>query len=695
MGGTKTKKAGREKNTEQKAKALLKMKAQQRKEEKVADTQGLEAGGSTGGGEADKEAAGENKKAPNKKEGKEGKGRSGRRKKAKKQPARKPKYGMFSCVAYIYRLLWKTERELVFVGFLTIPFTLGMAALELYLSPLVVRSLEEAGAFSTVTLIILGLMLSSLVLSLGEGWLRQKINLAEGYVMGEVLYIVKETGMNMDYGLAFDPEVRTLERRAVAAVENNHTAAVHFPMDFAEMAAICLKFALFGTVISMLSPWIILLLAAGCFINYFVSKWKEKNDLPIYDARWMIHKKINYLCFDVAREESCAKDVRLYPFGDYFKLLGRKLMGQYRAETEKLVWRNLLTAALSYLIVLIRDGAAYLFLISKVVAGEMDAASFLLYFGAITSLSGVIDSILDRWVHVFSGAMQVSDIRAYQDVKGTLNGGEGIAPPKGAFSIEFRNVSYKYPEGEGNVLENISFKLKAGEKIALVGLNGAGKTTLTRLMSGLLLPTKGEILINGHNILDYNREELYALFGLVPQNYHLLPMSIARNIACSQDGEEVEEEKLQRCIALAGLTEKVDSLPLKADTLLNRQVNSEAVSLSGGEIQKLLLARLLYREPKCIILDEPTAALDPIAEDRMYRKYNEITDGATAVFISHRLASTRFCDRIFLLDGARFAECGTHEELMAAGKKYRELFDLQSRYYKEEFDSPSITDESV
>ena len=146
--------------------------------------------------------------------------------------------------------------------------------------------------------------------------------------------------------------------------------------------------------------------------------------------------------------------------------------------------------------------------------------------------------------------------------------------------------------------------------------------------------------------------------------------------------ERIDREKLHRCLCRAGLEEKIGSLPLGADTLLNRQVNPGGIELSGGETQKLLLARLLYREPKCIILDEPTAALDPIAEDRMYRQYDEITNGATSVFISHRLASTRFCDRIFLLDGSRIAETGTHEELMAAGKKYRELFDVQSKYYK-------------
>ena len=335
-----------------------------------------------------------------------------------------------------------------------------------------------------------------------------------------------------------------------------------------------------------------------------------------------------------------------------------------------------------FFMVLIRDGVMYAWLISRAVAGEIDASRFVLYFTAMTELAEVVTGIRWWWSCVCEGAMQVSDYRECMEVPDRMNRGKGIPLPQGAFSIVFRNVSYRYQESGKNVLERVSFEVKAGEKLALVGLNGAGKTTLIRLMCGLLTPTEGEILLDGHRPGEYNREELYSLFGLVPQNYHLLPFSIARNVACAEEEEEIDRNRLEICLRKAGLEEKIRSLPQGADTPLNRQVNPGGVEFSGGETQKLLLARLLYRKPKCIILDEPTAALDPIAEDRMYRQYNEITDGATSVFISHRLASTRFCDRIFLLDGAGIAEAGTHEELMAAGKKYRELFEVQSKYYK-------------
>lgn len=353
-------------------------------------------------------------------------------------------------------------------------------------------------------------------------------------------------------------------------------------------------------------------------------------------------------------------------------------------EKKKLERRSMLTALEKFLVVLVRDGAAYAFLIYKATRGEVDAASFLLYFSAITAMSGLMGGVLSTFNRVFEGAMQVSDFREAMEVPDGLNRGEGIPIPNRPFSIEFKNVSYKYPEGEKKVLDNISFRIEAGEKIALVGLNGAGKTTLTRLVCGLLLPDEGEVLIDGHTLFEYNRDEMYSLFGMVPQNYKLLPISIARNIASAMREEEIDRKRLEYCVEVAGLSEKIASLPMGLETPLNREVNRDGIELSGGETQKLLLARLLYKNPLCIILDEPTAALDPIAEDKLYRRYNEIAAHATSVFISHRLASTRFCDRIFLLDGANFAEVGTHDELMQAKGKYWELFNIQSKYYQSE-----------
>lgn len=606
-----------------------------------------------------------------------------KKEKKKKEPKRKLKYGMFSCVGYIYRMLWDSERWLAFTGMLTVPLALILAAIYLYLPTVIIKTLETADTLSFIALVIFGLLSAKLIFELANTLLQVAIENSEHHVLMHLMYMFSVKSRGLDWYLEYDPEVHKISERANRALSNNHSAGVHFPMDFANAFADVLKFLLFGSVISMLNPLIILLLAVGCAVNHFTGKWAQDKNWAERDVRNKIYKKAFYTASEISRDFKYAKDIRLYSMRDFLheKFLG--LCSENLVERKKVEKRNVIASIVNFLTVFVRDGAAYAFLIYKAVHGEVDASSFVLYFSAITSMSGLMGGLVGTLNRIREGAMQVSDFREFLDIKGKLNLGEGIPVPTAPFSIEFKNVSFKYPQGDKQILDNISFKIEAGEKIALVGLNGAGKTTLTMMMCGLLLPDEGEVLIDGHTLFEYNRDEMYALFGFVPQDYHLLPISIARNIACALSDDEIDREKLARCIELSGFEEKVASLKNGADTLLNRRINYDGVDLSGGEIQRLLLARLLYKNPLCIILDEPTAALDPIAEDRMYRRYNEMASHATSVFISHRLASTRFCDRIFLLDGAKFAEVGTHDELMAMGGRYRELFDIQSKYYRE------------
>ncbi len=606
-----------------------------------------------------------------------------RRNKEQKEPKRKPKYGMLSCVGYIYRILWRGERGLVFTGIFTVPVSLALSALALYAPPAMLSALETSERFSKVALVIMGLLLAQLLFDLANNVISAKIESSEHYVLTQMGYIWEQFQRDRDWYHEYSPEVQKTDRRADNAITNNHTAGVHFPMEFSNMITQILSFLLFGSVVSLLHPAIILLLAAGCVLGAAGGKWEHRKNWEDRDIRNDLDKKIGYAAFGISRDFKYAEDVRLYGMKKPMRDRLDRLFALRMAEQGKVERRGILAAIVQLLVILIRNGAAYIFLIGEAVRGNVDASSFVLYFSAITSLSEVMGGILGTINRVSEGAMQVSDFREAMEVEDRLNRGQGIPVPQGPFSIEFKNVSYQYPTGEKKVLDHISFRIEAGEKIALVGLNGAGKTTLTMLMCGLLLPDEGEILLDGHTLYEYNRDEMYALFGVVPQRFHLLPVSLARNIASAAEEEAIDRDRLADCIKLAGLAEKVASLPRGADTLLGRELDEDGIELSGGETQKLLLARLLYKNPPCIILDEPTAALDPIAEDKMYRSYNEIAARATSIFISHRLASTNFCDRIFLLDNAGFAEAGTHEELMAAGGKYKELFEIQSKYYSD------------
>lgn len=601
----------------------------------------------------------------------------------KKENKRKPKYGMFASVKYVYQILWEHERSQVFLGIAIVPVTLVLSAIALYMPSIILAELEKAERFSKVALVILGLLFAKLMFDLMNDVIKNKSQYAEMYTLHILRYMWNEKKRDRDWHYEYEPKIKVLDERASKACEHNHTAGVHFPIDFANIVASILKFILFGSVISLLHPLIILLLALGCLVNYWMGSWERSKRWNNRDIHNALEKKIFYFVFDIARSSKYAKDIRLYSMAEVLKERIKVLFQQQRKLNEKQEGQKLLADTVRFLVVLIRDSLSYGFLIYKAAQGEMDASSFVLYFTAITSMADLMGSILQTYEQISEGALQISDFREAMEMEDKLNRGEGIPVPQDPFAIEFRNVSYKYPNGEKKILDNVSFKINAGEKVALVGMNGAGKTTLTLLMCGMLLPDEGEILLDGHTLYEYNRDEMYGVFGFVPQDFHLLPISIAQNIASAMNDEEIDYGRLKWCIKLAGLTEKVASLPRGVQTPLNREINEDGVDFSGGEIQKLLLARLLYQKPPCIILDEPTAALDPIAEDRLYRQYNEIAEYATVIFISHRLASTRFCDRILLLDNANFVEEGTHEELMTIGGKYRELFDIQSKYYQE------------
>ena len=252
-----------------------------------------------------------------------------------------------------------------------------------------------------------------------------------------------------------------------------------------------------------------------------------------------------------------------------------------------------------------------------------------------------------------------------------------------AVKLELKDVSYTYPGKEEPTISHVNLTIRPGETLALLGLNGAGKTTLVKLICGFYQPTEGEVLLNDIPITHFDREDYYSLLSVLFQDITLLPLTLDENLT-GECAALIDRHRLNKALKIAGFWEKYESLPKKGETLMVREVNQGALDFSGGEKQKMLFARALYKQAPLLILDEPTAALDPIAENELYQKYGEATKGRTSIYISHRLSSTRFCDRIILLEHGRIIEEGTHDSLMAKDSRYAELFAVQSKYYKEQ-----------
>lgn len=249
--------------------------------------------------------------------------------------------------------------------------------------------------------------------------------------------------------------------------------------------------------------------------------------------------------------------------------------------------------------------------------------------------------------------------------------------------IEFKNVSFKYPSSENYVIKNLSFKINKGEKIAIVGENGAGKSTIVKLISGLYFPDEGEILINGIPSNKFNKDEYFKMFSTVFQDFEIYGVSVLENIVGLENSQE-NIEKAKKCIEKVGLKEKIESLNKGYDTILNKIIDENGVDLSGGEKQKLAIARALYKDSNVVILDEPTSALDALAEASIYQDFDELVKSKTSIYISHRLSSTKFCDHIALFTKEGLKEYGTHEELMALKGEYYKVFLIQGKYYRED-----------
>ncbi len=328
---------------------------------------------------------------------------------------------------------------------------------------------------------------------------------------------------------------------------------------------------------------------------------------------------------------------------------------------------------------------AYIFLISSALSGGISASEFVLCFSAVGGFAGWVSGILGVFSRLRSQAMDMSDVREFLEYPSGIVQDPNPLPipdlPDGEYSIELKNISYRYSKADHDTISGINLTIHTGKKLALVGGRNErmGKTTLIKLICGFYDPTYGEVLLNGVNIKKFNRLEYYKKFTAVFQTSSILPTDLAENIY--QDDPNPDWDKMNECIQLAGLEEKINSLPDGLNTHCAKELYNDGILLSGGEQQRLMLSHALYKGSPIMVLDEPTSALDPLAEADMYERYNSLCKNKTSVFISHRLASTRFCDRIILLSGGKIAEEGTHASLLAKNGIYTELFNTQAKYY--------------
>lgn len=461
-------------------------------------------------------------------------------------------------------------------------------------------------------------------------------------------------------------------------------AVVALPQFLSQMSGV----VIYGILLVQRSVLLVLITAASVGISLWLLSIARKKHAQYYEELQLSARKEGYITAQ-ATDSAAGKDIRIYHLIDWFLEkydASLKEMGRiYGIIHDWYLFRNLSHAFLQ----LVMDGAAFGILAYMLAGGGITAAEFVFYVGLVSGFSLYFEGTLRQVMSFNNTSASISYLREFLEVEDGWNRGEGVGETKmrqmrkSPVKVEFRNVSFTYPGSEKPTLKNINVVIRPGEKIALIGLNGAGKTTLVKLMCGFYHPTEGEILLNDIPIEQFNREEYYSLVSVLFQDSTMLALSLDENLTGQNTGE-IDREQLARALKLSNFESVYEKLPDQGKTPLVREINQNATDFSGGEKQRLLFARTLYLNTPLVILDEPTAALDPIAENELYLNYGKSMENKTSVYISHRLSSTRFCDRILLLEHGEIVEEGTHEGLLAGNTRYAELFEVQSQYYREE-----------
>lgn len=483
----------------------------------------------------------------------------------------------------------------------------------------------------------------------------------------------------MDYKYTENAKFFEENERALNAANNNEEGIEGVSNRLFQLPAKIITIVGMFVLAGTLNPWILLVLILHVFVTMWVSRMSHNYSYSKKEEEAKASRKINYY-YRTTHDFSFGKDIRIYNFRD-------RILKNYQEEIKaltvlrgKIAGREYLLGFAGIFTLLLTNVVMYGILIYQAYYG-MPISSFTMYISTITTLMASMLELGTDVTFVINQGQYVGDFFRLMD-ESLIDEGGSVTKPNETLEIVFDHVSFHYPNTDTNVFTDLNFTIHKGERLAIVGVNGAGKSTLVKLMTGLFEPTEGHIYINGTDIGNYRKKELYSLYSAVFQDVNILAFTLRENVACKS--EHVDDERVKTALEKVGLWKKVESFEKGLDQMMLKVIDENGTDFSGGERQKLSIARGLYKDAPMVIMDEPTAALDALAEAEIYENFSSLVEGKTAVYISHRLASTRFCDKIALFDHDGLKEYGTHEELMERHGSYYEMFTVQGKYYQEE-----------
>ena len=600
----------------------------------------------------------------------------------------KPKYSVWQNVRFMLALAWRKGKDVLALCVLFATLSLGINLAQLFIAPVVLAQVEAHAPLPRLLWTIGGFALALILLNGLLGYVDQNTMFGRVRLRISIINDLNEKACTTSYPNTRDPKALKLFEKAQDATRSNSRPAEHIWTTLTGLLLNLAGFAVYLTLLSGLDLGLIgvvaVTTAAGFFISQRINAWGYHHR----EEESSYQKKIRYIAQNTESIQ-LAKDIRIFGLGPWLSDIYESTLRLYDAFINRRERIYTGACAVDALLSLARNGIAYAYLIWLTLTEGLPASQFLLYFSAFTGFSTWVTGILQECSTLHKESLDLSTIQEYLHLPEPFHFADGApVPPADRYELRLDHVTFRYPGTKKPILQDLCLTIRPGEKVAVVGLNGAGKTTLVKLLCGFYDPDEGRVLLNGQDIRQFDRQAYYQLFSTVFQESSELDITVAQTVAQRVDG--IDMDKVKACVAKAGLAEKIASLPQGYDTHLGKQVYLDGVELSGGQTQRLMLARALYKDGAFLVLDEPTAALDPIAESDIYQRYNEMTAGKSSVFISHRLASTRFCDRILFIQDGGIAEEGTHEELLQKGGAYAKLFNVQARYYQEGRDLDDI-----
>lgn len=528
---------------------------------------------------------------------------------------------------------------------------------------------------SLVSIIIVGNFIFNFI----NRWLDSLVNIKNMEILNGFDLLIGEKIMDMDFEKIEDPQILDLKERAIYPLKNQGILQ-RIIKNIVDIISNVITIIGLVAVISILNPLIVLLIIGIVFLNSFVYKRSQAIQYELHKELIPINRKWAYFA-ELTCDFSIGKDSRLY---NMEPLIINKLEN-FNNESIGIFSKLFITQSkyegINEINLQIQMTIVYAYMAYKVFINSIGIGAFTMYINAANNFSKAVSDFLKNYIELMQMCRYIDVYRDFESIESNRDKTLGSIGTIQEYDIEFKNVYFKYPRSNEYTLKNVSIKIDSGEKLSVVGLNGAGKTTFIKLLTRLYEPTEGEILLNRVNIKNYDYDEYMKLLSVVFQDFKLMAFSIKENIAFEKH-KEISDENIIKILNEVGLENDILKLPKGINTSIYKTFDKDGIEFSGGQAQKLAIARAVYKDAPIVILDEPTAALDPIAEFEIYSRFNQLIGNKTSIYISHRLSSCKFCDKIAVFHNGEIIEYGNHNDLVKnIGSEYETMYMAQAQYY--------------